>query len=110
MVQRIICEKTSGATPTAGMQAAHSCGNGHLGCVNPSHLSWKTRTANADDKRTHGTATSGERNGGAKLTADDVQKIRSLQGKLTQREIAALFGVGQSTISMVHSGAIWSAR
>ena len=54
IVSRFICEKVNGVPPTQRHQAAHSCGNGHLGCVTPKHLSWKTPEQNWDDRRLHG--------------------------------------------------------
>jgi hypothetical protein len=35
--------------------ALHSCGNGHLGCVNPKHLYWGDQSDNAKDARRHAT-------------------------------------------------------
>lgn len=53
-VCRMICEKVNGPPPTRVHQAAHSCGNGHLGCVTKRHLSWKSPQENSDDKYVHG--------------------------------------------------------
>jgi hypothetical protein len=39
--------------PRPGDQARHLCGNGHLSCVNPSHLAWGTSQQNANDLRLH---------------------------------------------------------
>jgi len=33
--------------------AHHSCGNGHLGCVNPKHLYWGDASQNAKDAAKH---------------------------------------------------------
>ena len=54
-VHRIVCAKINGKCPGDEYQAAHSCGNGHLGCVNPNHLTWKTRHENQADRLIHGT-------------------------------------------------------
>lgn len=54
IVSRLSCEEANGAPPTPEHQAAHSCGNGHLGCVTKRHLSWKTSLGNAADKKHHG--------------------------------------------------------
>jgi len=44
-----------GPPPTNAHQAAHSCGNGRLGCVNPVHLRWATAQENIIDKfKLHG--------------------------------------------------------
>lgn len=37
---RLMCEMVRGPAPIDKPQAAHSCGNGDQGCVNPRHLSW----------------------------------------------------------------------
>lgn len=71
---RYICELVKGPPPTPEHQAAHSCGRGHEGCVNPKHLSWKTRAENQLDRREHGT----ENRVWNKLTPDDVAEIRRL--------------------------------
>ncbi len=47
----------------------------------------------------------GERNGSAKLSEAQVLAIRS-DGRL-QREIAADYGIAQSAVSMIKSGAKW---
>lgn len=56
VVSRLICEYRHGPPPEPEYDAAHSCGNGHLACSNPSHLSWKTRLENVADMIGHGTA------------------------------------------------------
>jgi hypothetical protein len=88
--------------PSSKYQAAHKCGNGHLGCVNPKHLSWKTRAENEADKIAHGTISRGERNGHAKLVEASVIAIisRADRGE-TQQSLADSFGVHQSTISVI---------
>ena len=52
----VVTERTYGPKPTPSHEACHSCGNGHLGCVNPRHLRWGTRTDNVQDAIIHGTA------------------------------------------------------
>lgn len=54
IVARDVCFRVHGAPPTPEHEAAHSCGNGHLGCINGNHLSWKTRLENAADRPLHG--------------------------------------------------------
>lgn len=46
VVSRLVCERAHGQPPTPKYEAAHSCGNGHLGCVNPQHLRWATSKEN----------------------------------------------------------------
>lgn len=59
---RRICEMTHGPAPSGRHHAAHSCGNGHLACVNPNHISWKTPKENEADKLIHGTHKFGIKN------------------------------------------------
>ena len=55
VVSRLACTMIHGEPPSPNLDAAHSCGNGHLGCSNPNHLSWKTRAENVADMIMHGT-------------------------------------------------------
>lgn len=107
IASRIVCEAVEGPPPTDRHQAAHSCGNGHLGCVNPNHLSWKTPADNQADRLAHDTHNRGERHGISKLTEADVRTIRRLKGSIPQRKIASIFGVCQMQISNIHSGKAW---
>jgi hypothetical protein len=52
---RLMCEIAYGEPPSAKHVAAHSCGNGHLACVNPRHLRWATMAENISDKKIHQT-------------------------------------------------------
>ncbi len=106
-VYRLACEVMNGPPPTPKHQAAHSCGKGHEGCVNPLHVSWKTRRANESDKLTHGTVGRGELCGTSKLTDDQVRQIRALKGSETQEEIASRFGVKREAISKIHRRETW---
>lgn len=47
---RVMCMLEYGGPPSDKHQAAHSCGKGHLGCVNPRHLRWATAQENIKDK------------------------------------------------------------
>lgn len=51
-----VAEQVYGPKPTASHECCHSCGNGHLGCINPKHLYWGTRADNVRDTISHGTA------------------------------------------------------
>lgn len=105
---RVICEIANGPPPSPFHQAAHSCGNGHLGCLNPKHLRWATPLENQQDRLTHGTHNRGSRNCEAKLTEEQVQQIRALAGNLSQRKIARKFGVAKSTVARIHHGTQWA--
>lgn len=108
LVHRLACEHINGEPPSPSHEAAHNCGKGHLGCVARRHLSWKTRAANVADKVPHGTHSRGHRQWNNKLTASDVSAIRAIKGTLCQREIAALYGVKQTTISAIFRGDSWA--
>lgn len=108
LAHRVICELVRGSPPSPASQAAHSCGKGHEGCVNPSHLRWDTRAGNFADKIEHGTDSRGEKSRLAKITNDDVIRIRSLRGAQSQSEIGAEYGLTQPTISKIQSGKRWS--
>src|SRR3990172_3816451 len=77
----------------------HRCDN--PACCRPSHLFEGTHQDNVADRVAKGRQghPSGERNGNAKLTIEDVQQIRALSGTIYQKDIAAMFGVDQTTIS-----------
>ena len=105
---RVVCELRHGPAPSVAHEAAHNCGNGHLGCITPLHLRWATHAENMADQFTHGTIAFGENNGAARLTAADVLNIRSLFGQLSQRKIAARFNVSPETIAKIRRGETWA--
>lgn len=51
-VSNHVCRKVHGEPPSPKHEAAHSCGNGCGGCVNPKHLFWATHNDNMKDRRT----------------------------------------------------------
>ena len=105
---RVMCALAHGPSPTHGMEAAHSCGRGHEGCVNPHHLRWDTTQGNADDRRVHGTENKGSRNGKAVLKEADVRQIKALLGTMSQRAIAEKFGVSRWAITNIARGRNWA--
>lgn len=106
-VSRLVCEHVNGPPPSAEWQAAHSCGNGHNGCVSGRHLSWKTNAENCADTIAHGRTTRGQKHGRSKLTQDEVVEIKGLLGKVEQKAIARQFGVSKPLISMIANGRAW---
>jgi hypothetical protein len=108
IASRYVCELVNGPPPTPEHQASHSCGKGHEGCITPGHLSWKTRKENKDDELTHGTRNRGGRNGGVKLTQDDVREIISLKGVELRRMLAHRFGVSPGCIGAIQRGESWA--
>jgi hypothetical protein len=107
-VHVIVCQKTHGDPPTSEHEAAHSCGNGHKGCVHPRHLRWATTAENHADKRIHGTMATGRRNGNAVLTEDNVRYIRSAPKERTTSALAKELGAGFNTVRMVRIGKSWT--
>lgn len=105
---RLMCELRNGPPPRLGMQCAHSCGKGHLGCVNPKHLRWATRAENEHDKIAHGTSNRGARHGLAKLTEAQVAAIREFAMILPNRVAGDLFGVTRRTVDKIVRGETWS--
>lgn len=107
LVSRVICAEVHGMPPDRSYEAAHSCGNGHLGCINPRHLKWKTSKQNKDDQIRHGTRNYGERNGRSHLTAEKVKSIRSMSATMRQRDVAKHFNIDPSTVSDIVHGKRW---
>lgn len=108
VASRVMCRIAHGEPENSSYQAAHSCGNGHLGCVNHRHLSWKTAKDNYQDAVKHGTTNLGERNGFSKLKDDDIREIRSMYDKgIHPREIAPIFSTDISNIRLIAKRLSW---
>jgi hypothetical protein len=102
---RFMCELAHGESPTPKHEAAHSCGNGHEGCVNPRHLSWKTRAENQADRYIHNRKP--KRAQRYKLTWPDVHAIRALGRTEKTKDLAARFGVSTGNIRQILIGQTW---
>lgn len=98
---RFMCELVNGPPPSPDHEAAHSCGNGHGGCVHPKHLSWKTASENHLDRRGHGTACTNPVGPAGTIPKEHKAQIRALKGKHSQNKIAAMFGLPFQTISRI---------
>jgi len=85
------------------LHVLHKCDNRK--CVNPEHLFLGTFNDNMTDMVIKKRQAHGINNGHAKLTDNQVREIRNLSG--TQEEIATIFGVTRSLISMIKSRRIW---
>lgn len=107
VVSRIVCEAVHGPPPTDLHQAAHGCGNGDKGCVNPRHLRWATQVENEIDKLAHGTWRRGQDHASAKLTDADVVNIRAQSATHMHTELARMYGVNPSTIRQIVSRRNW---
>lgn len=89
---REICILAHGAPPFEDAIAAHSCGNGHLGCVNPKHLSWASTRENAVDRSVHRLGS---------LSEIQIRAMRALAGQFNASELAQIFGVGEWVVPTV---------
>ena len=107
LAHRHMCALKHGPAPEGKPEAAHYCGNGHLGCVNPNHLRWATRQENEDDKLIHGTRVRGERVGSAILTEQQVRDIREIATVFEFPIIAQEFGVTRGCIRSIVTRKTW---
>lgn len=106
----VMCTMAHGERPSTLHESAHSCGNGHLACVNPRHLRWATKVENHFDKRAHGTYLFGENGSHAKLTEQHAREIKSATGgSVTQRELANIYGTTTSNVSKIQRGKTWQS-
>jgi hypothetical protein len=101
---RFMCRLVKGDPPTADHTAAHSCGNGHGGCINPHHLDWKTQAENLEDCRQHGTLVRHHGGNVRRVLPEEIKAIREARGFQTQGQLAAKFGVSEGTISDIWHG------
>lgn len=94
---RLMCELAHGTAPADKPQAAHSCGNGNKGCVNPRHLSWKSNSENQIDRRVHGTLRP-DRPVRLTVTPEQIEQMRALKGKMSLFKIADMLGVKRGVV------------
>jgi hypothetical protein len=106
-VHRFVCEKAYGPPPTPKHHAAHRCGKGRSGCVNPCHLRWATPKENMEDKTAHGTQLRGEDVNFSKLKENDVIEMRRLRRSMKNKDIALMFGVHLDTVSLILRRKTW---
>jgi len=104
---RYVCMLVHGEPPTSRHEAAHSCGKGHLGCVSGAHLSWKTTADNQRDRLEHGTSNRGSQNPRAKLTENDVTRIRQLLAAHAAPAVALMFNVSSVCIRDIQHKRRW---
>lgn len=95
---RLMCELVNGPAPDGKPQVAHSCGNGHMGCVNPRHLSWSDQSENHYERRRHGTAATNKWGNLGKLTRDQIDQIRAAKGKEPQMTTAKRFNISHANV------------
>lgn len=100
----IVALLTHGPAPSPKHMGAHSCGNGHLNCVNKRHVRWATAKENSEDRSKHGRAT-GQK---PRLTSGEVATIKRLllDGE-KRRVLGDRFGVTVVNIGLIATGRTW---
>ena len=90
-----------------GLVVCHKCDV--QACVNPEHLFLGTVADNMEDRNEKGRSARGEKQGSAKLTTDQVGRIKAMlaEDRLYMSEIALEFGVSQTTIRSIKTGRNW---
>lgn len=98
-----------------GMEVCHNCPTlDNPACIRPDHLFIGTHKQNMADASAKGRIKmpgfKGEQHPGAKLTKIQVAQIRKryAKGGILQRELAAEYGIEQTTISRIVRGASWN--
>ena len=82
-------------------------------CINPSHLRRGTQLENVQDRNRKGRTKTdmtrqGDRHPLAKLSNDDIHNIRNLiECGFKQKEIAKIYSINQSSVSMIKNRRIW---
>jgi hypothetical protein len=101
VASRLMCIFRWGPPPTPQHEAAHSCGNGDKGCMNPNHLRWATARENCLDRFKHDSMPC------AKLTEPKVKAIRKIGRRKTATALSKRFGVSVSAICAVLNRKSW---
>lgn len=104
---RLSWELAAGESPGKAL-VCHRCDN--PACVRPDHLFLGTARDNFRDCLAKGRySPKGTGNAAAKLSEEDVSKVRNLYatGQWSQQAIADIFGVTQTTVSTIVLGKRW---
>lgn len=87
-----------------GMECCHN--NGEASDNRLENLRWDTHLSNNQDRKKHGTYSYGENHPMAKLTQNQVDKIRSSDKSI--KEISEEFGIGKSQAHRIKKNVCWT--
>ena len=104
-VHRLVLETFVGPCPV-GWEARHFPRRDRWN-ADLANLSWTPKSVNMADKRTHGTWQGHAAHPMAKLSAGEVEQIRSHRGFLSGVHLASLFGIAKSHVSAIQLGRAW---
>lgn len=108
-VHRLVAEQYLPPRPSLQHQIRHLDGNPKNNYYG--NLKWGTVQENSDDKERHGRMIRGEKHYRAKLTWDQIERIRFLNGKVEHgywAKLARSLGVDRHTIARALYGQTWS--
>lgn len=89
----------------SGEVVRHKCDN--PSCVNPGHLILGTAKENSVDMVSKQRQAWGEKAARAKLTAEQVKAIRTLNGIYTSRHVAKLFNISKTNVLDIWNNKTW---
>ncbi len=109
-VHRLVLEAFVGPCPD-GMECRHFPNRSHDD-NRLANLSWGTKKQNAADRELQGQSQRGELGHTVKLKVSEVERIRTMcqEGKLPQRQIAAVFGICQAQVSRIFTRTRWAGK
>lgn len=106
-VHTLVCATFYGPKPAWAQVARHL--NGINTDNRADNLAWGTHKQNTEDARQHGTLAQGSDNGQSKLTETQVLEICAhLDAGVALNVIEDIYGVSNSAISLINTGARWA--